>query len=253
MPELIVMGVAAATTDLAHENTHFLLRGDQSTILIDCPAKALQRTLSMGIPLDGIGEMILTHFHPDHVGGFAGFMLDSWLMGRKAPLRVFGPHHTLKQIGDTMMGYAWGDWAGFYPISFTHLVHEESAEVLENEDFRITASPVHHYVPTVGLRIEAKASGYVLAYSSDTSPCAEVIRLAEGADLLIHEATGNEPLGHSSAYQAGEVAAEAGAKKLGLIHYNVFISPYERLIGEAQEKFSGEVFLCKEGMTIDLG
>ena len=58
MPDLLVMGVSAATTDTKHENTHLLLRGEHSTILIDCPAKSLQRTLELGMGVDGISDMI---------------------------------------------------------------------------------------------------------------------------------------------------------------------------------------------------
>ena len=56
-----------------------------------------------------------------------------------------------------------------------------------------------------------------MAYSCDTEPCDEVIRLSEGVDVLIHEATG-ESLGHSSARQAGEIA-----KKLKLAGCTLFI------------------------------
>ena len=76
--------------------------------------------------------------------------------------------------------------------------------------------------------------------------------MAKDADLLIHEATGDEPLGHASAEQAGEIAHQAGAKRLGLIHYHVWQAKADHLVPEASKTFAGPVFLCEEFMEIEL-
>ena len=43
--------------------------------------------------IDGtrIGGVLLTHFHSDHIGDLGEFNLNTWVMGRSGPLRVFGP------------------------------------------------------------------------------------------------------------------------------------------------------------------
>ena len=92
---------------------------------------------------------------------------------------------------------------------------------LDTAELRLYTSPMSHYVPTLGARVELPASQNSLAFSSDTRPCPEMIRLAQDVDLLIHEATG-EHFGHSSAAQAGEIARQAKAKSLYLIHYPVW-------------------------------
>ena len=75
---------------------------------------------------------------------------------------------------------------------------------MENDDFRISAWPVDHFVPTIGLRIENKVTGNVLAYSCDTSPTPSLHELADGADMLLHEAAG-AGFGHSSARRQGNL------------------------------------------------
>mgnify|MGYP001070388108 CR=1 FL=1 len=90
--------------------------------------------------------------------------------------------------------------------------------MLDCDEFKITASPVHHMVPTIGIRVEVKRTKKVLAYSCDTEPCEQTVRLAGGADILIHEA-GGATFGHSSAEQAGEIASKAEVETLYLIHY----------------------------------
>jgi ribonuclease Z len=126
-------------------------------------------------------------------------------------------------------------------------MHRENAPLMENKDFVIRAFPVKHYdVPTIGLRIFNKHTKKTFAYSCDTMPFPGLIDLARGADVLVHEAAGYDGLGHTDARQAGEIAQEAGAKSLHLIHYQVWNADPEPLVAEAKETFDGPVFLCKD-------
>ena len=104
---------------------------------------------------------------------------------------------------------------------------------------------VDHVVPTMGVRIESKRSGGVVAYSSDTAPCDAVVELARDANILLHEAAKSTP-GHSSAAQAGEIACRAGAQRLVLIHYRPAPHRYDRWIQEASEAFGGPVELAQD-------
>jgi ribonuclease Z len=58
----------------------------------------------------------------------------------------------------------------------------------------------------------------VAAYSCDTARSDVITRLARGADVLVHEATGTEQGGHTTNEQAAEVARQAGAGRLVLVH-----------------------------------
>jgi ribonuclease Z len=252
MPRLVILGSASAVADAEHENTHMMLEGPHGAILIDCTGRPLVDLQKVGVALNDLSELVLTHFHPDHVGSVPNFLMSAWLIGRSAPLKIYGLHHCLERLEDLMAAFHWEEWPGFFPVAFHHLPIREGVTVIDNEDFLITASPVRHYVPTIGLRVLVKQTGFVFAYSSDTVPCPELISLARGADLFIHEATGDEPLGHSSAAQAGEIAEEAGVKQLGLIHYHVWNAENTHLVPEAKTTFSGSVFLCEDFMEIAL-
>jgi len=252
MTRLVILGTAAAVATEEHENSYMVLHGEHGAILIDCNGHPLVRLKKVDIHRDELQDMILTHFHPDHVSGLPGLLMSSWLLGREKPLRIYGLHHCMQRVEDMMTAFHWEKWPGFFPVVFHHLPQRESVLVLDNDDFRIYSSPVKHYVPTIGLRVEVKATGFVFAYSSDTVPCPEMVRLAHDADLLIHEAAGAEPLGHSSAAQAGAIAQEAGAKELGLIHYRIWGEDPGSLVDEARATFSGNVFLCQDFMEITL-
>jgi len=250
-PKLTILGSAAAVPDENHENTHMVLHGAHGALLIDCAGMPLVRLKKAGVPFESLTDVILTHFHPDHTYGFPILLMSMWLLGRATPLRVYGLHHCLDRTEDQMSFYHWDEWPAFFPVAFHRLPEREGVMVLDNEDFQVTASPVRHFIPTIALRILIKQTGLVVAYSSDTMPCPEMVRLAGGADLLIHEAAGAE-YGHSSASQAGAVAAEAGVKKLVLIHYEVWERDTSGLVAEAQAQFGGPVILAEDFMVLDL-
>ncbi|WP_115863102.1 ribonuclease Z [Halorussus litoreus] len=102
--------------------------------------------------------------------------------------------------------------------------------------------------------------GRTLVYTGDTRPTETVEAAAEDADLLIHDATFADDwtdrateTAHSTARQAGELAARADAERLALTHissrYGGDVSDH---LAEAREAFDGEVFVPDDGETVDV-
>ena len=250
MPKLIFLGTSNAIADERHENTHMVVVGNQRTVLIDCVDGTILRLKKVGVDFNRLSDLILTHFHPDHVSGVPQLLLNMRLLGRILPLRIYGLQYTLDRIEELMGLYSWSMWPNPFPVEFIRVPEQDLVPVLQCEEFNIFASPVKHLIPTIGVRFEFQRSGKVLAYSCDTEPCDEVIRLSEGADVLIHEAAG-ESIGHSSAKQAGEIARKAEVGRLYLIHYPTGKFSKGDLVAEASTAFPGEVALAKDLMTLD--
>jgi ribonuclease Z len=250
MPKLIILGSSNAIPDETHENTHMAIVGNERVILIDCVNNPIVRLHQAGLDVNLLTDLILTHFHPDHVSGVPSLLMNSWLLGRKAPLDIYGLTYTLDRLEALMGFYDWDSWPNFFPVAFHRIPEEEMTPVLQDAEFRIFASPVNHLVPTIGLRVEFPQIEKVLAYSCDTEPTHKVVDLAAGADVLIHEATG-ATLGHSSAAQAGAIAREAEVGRLYLIHYKTGETDPTSLLGEAHEEFHGSVDLAVDFMELD--
>ncbi len=249
MAKLVILGSSNAIPDEQHENTHLAVLGQDYSLLIDCVSNPVVRLPKAGIDINRLTDMILTHFHPDHVSGVPLLLMNMWLQGRKSPLNIYGLHHTLNRIEDLMGFYDWESWPNFFPVVFHRLPQEEMVPVLSNPEFRVFSSPVQHLVPTIGLRIEFPQTGRTLAYSCDTEPCPQVIHLASGADVLIHEAAGPSA-GHSTAAQAGSAAREAEVGCLYLIHYRTGDFDPCSLVDEARKVYPGEVLLAKDFLEI---
>lgn len=247
MARLVVLGSAAAISDAEHDNTYFVLHGDHgSVVLVDCCSQPLVKLARVGIAHEELGDVILTHFHPDHVYGLPLMLMQLWLLGRKNPLHIYGLPHCLNRVEDMMNGFQWDSWPEFFLVAFHRVPDRDRMLVLDNDDFRITSWPTQHFIPTIGLRIEVKTSGKIISYSSDTEPAASTVDLAHSADLLLHEASGEGP-GHSSPAQAGRIAAQANAGRLALIHYTVnhHFNP-GALVDEARTTFAGPVELAED-------
>ncbi len=249
MAELIILGASNAIPTAEGENTHLVFRAGNRTVLVDVAASPLLRLEQAGIDQHAITDLVLTHFHPDHVGGLPLFLMDLWLLGRKTPLVVHGLDYTLDRVRKMMELFGWAEWPSFFQVVFNRLPAADMTVLLETPELRIFASPVKHFVPNIGLRVEFCAEQKTLAYSCDTEVCPAVAQLAQGVDVLIHEASGPFK-GHSSATQAGEVAAQAGAKALYLIHYPTGKFASGDPVLEAQQNFSGPVILARDLMRI---
>lgn len=251
MARIILLGTSNAIPDPDHENTHMAIVGNDGVVLIDCVGSPKVRLEKAGIQLSSISDLILTHFHPDHVSGVPLLLMNMWLSGREEPLRIHGLHHCLERVEDVLSLYRWDKWPEFFPVAFHRLPEREFIQVLEREGLRVFSSPVRHLVPTIGLRLENPDADRTIVYSCDTEPCPSVVRLASGANILIHEATG-AGMGHSSASQAGSVARESEVGELILIHYpNEDLDP-GTLLEQANETFDGDVQLAYDFMEIEL-
>ncbi|MGD8604626.1 MAG: MBL fold metallo-hydrolase [Anaerolineales bacterium] len=250
MTRLVILGSACAVADSQHANAQLALMDDTGVVLVDCAGAPSQRLEKAGIEINDIDDVILTHFHPDHVAGIPLLLMDMWLTGRKKPLRIYGLHHCLERI-EAMMGYyEWENWPGFFTVAFHRLPEREQVVVLEKGGTRILSSPVEHVIPTIGLRFDRIDGSGSIAYSCDTEPSEKVVRLGHKADMLLHEATGEGP-GHSSARQAGQIATQAEVDTLVLIHYPVRDFDPEVLVGEAAQTFDGEIRLARDLMALE--
>jgi ribonuclease Z len=109
----------------------------------------------------------------------------------------------------------------------------------------------------MGKKITLKDVGYTkrgakVVYTGDTSPCDNVVKISESADLLIHEATFTEEIEdrrHSGAKEAAEIARKAKVKKLILTHFSRRYADEKVLEKEARKIFRNSK-AAKDFMTL---
>jgi ribonuclease Z len=246
-----------------------LLCAGGDRILLDCGEGTQQQLLrSAGLPeLDAV---FISHYHLDHWLGLVGMLKTFDLRARERPLTIHGPPG-LKALF-AMLRPVIGRTG--YPLSLTELEPYEEIRfggytigsfpvrhrveaygyafveddrpgrfdadaaralgVIEGPDFgRLQRGEVVGDVRPEQVVGEDRP-GRKIVYSGDTAPCQAVEVLAEGADVLVHEATflSDERVrasetGHTTAAQAAELARDAGVRLLALTHLSTRYFPRE--------------------------
>jgi ribonuclease BN (tRNA processing enzyme) len=197
--------------------------------------------------LFGIDAICLSHLHADHCVDLGSYWVARQYApdGPRPPIPVFGPQGTAERVA--RFGGE-GTAAVLARFGFADL----APGVFEIGPFRVTADHVNHPVETFGFRVEH--AGWRMAYSGDTGESDALVRLAEGADLLLCEASfldgpGYRPNLHLTARQAAEHAARAGVRQLVLTHL-VPWNDRDRTLAEASQAYQGPLSLATSGLVL---
>ncbi len=215
-PRLILLGTGTGLPDLDRGHTHMLWDGPGGPLLIDAGGSTYERLLRAGIDPQNLAGLILTHSHCDHLNGLPALIFSMRLAGRELPLSIYGLESTLSIARATIDAMQ----VEYYTPPVWHPLEAGDTLPLAG-GWQLRTALTAHSRPCLALRFEAPTGDPALVYSADTEPCPAVQALAQAANLLVHEATTADRFtGHSSPLQAGQVAAEAGAKRLVLVHYS---------------------------------
>lgn len=248
MERFTILGSAYAIPNPNQDNANLLVETSKRVVMIDCGNHPVVKLAKAGLEINAITDLVITHFHSDHVGSLPLLLMDMWLKKRRTPLRIYGLDYTIERMRALMDLFDWQKWTDMFPVEFIRLSDSVETSLFSDDCLKMYSMPVKHLIPNVGVRMEFPARRYIIAYSSDTEPCDNVISLARHADVLIQESAG-EAKGHTSPAKAGELAAEAGVKRLVMIHYDPNI-PEQQMIQEAARSFDGRIDLARDWMVL---
>jgi len=205
-----------------------------------------------------------SHFHWDHIQGLP-FFLPAYDAKRHFIISAIGKERFGKDIKSIFQTQMQED---YFPVPLHGMGAEISFHQSPDESFTVGKAEVgtlkhNHPGDAYSYRIE-DVEGNVVVFCTDIehgeSLDQQIVELAKGADLLIHEGqytpeelAAHTGWGHSSWEQAVEVAVEAGVHKLVITHHDpdhddAFLRQIEKA---AQERFAGAV-LVRVGMEIIL-
>jgi ribonuclease BN (tRNA processing enzyme) len=221
-------------------------------LLIDtCGGFEVARQLhTCGFKLADLRAVIVTHRHLDHAGGMPALLLAN------LPLDVYATDDTHAGIAEVKAG-CFPEWQRHREV----IDHEVAAgDRREIAGFAVEFFRMEHRVETVAVRVTH--GGKTLAFSADSLPCAQLVACARGADLFICDAIcaasdGEQwvqrarALMHPTAREAAEMATQAGAGTLALVHIGRFGNP-DNIREEASARFAGAVAVPDDGARLTL-
>ena len=266
-------GAGAAVNPRRGASSIHLAHGD-AQVLVDTGPGFMERMADSGLEPDSVGDVVFSHLHFDHAMGVVE-LFTRLIVRRGAPVTVYGPRDTDSYI-EAALGFARVNATNDYIRNWldgvsVELTRPGDEREIGGIDVRSVEVPHAPYLECLARRFEA--GGRSLVYTGDTTYAPEVlVPLADGADVLVHEAftesclmrmsegmseSGRQGLlkgvrgTHSRAESAGRVARDAGVGTLVLTH----IMPLERdweLVEEARREFDGTIVIASDGLSLEI-
>jgi ribonuclease BN (tRNA processing enzyme) len=244
---LRVLGGCGAWPAAGQACSGYLVEYDGFRLLIYAGYATVPRLLQW-VGAGEVDAVFISHGHPDHCADLNPLLRARALSDEPpSPLAVYAPAGAL----DAVLAL---DRPGM--LADAYVLHELTAgQQVSVGPFRLQSRLLPHWVPNLGVRLSA--GGQVIAYTGDCGPCADVVELARDADLLLAEATyvcqvpADSRRYLSSARQAGQQAAQAGAGQLTLTHLWPGTDPAAAQAAAA-EQYDGPVNVAVADLLLDL-
>ena len=189
MNEVVFIGTSDAFGAGGRRQSAVLVRGASGTVLLDCGATTGSGLNELGIAIDEIDAIVVSHFHGDHFGGIPLLLLAALYQDhRRHPLEIAGPpgvearvRAVAASMGHPMEGRDWS-----FPVRFQELPAGQRCEV---GPARVRTFATHHSPDATphGLRLDL--GGPSIAYSGDTGWFDGLPGQVAGAELFICECT----------------------------------------------------------------
>jgi ribonuclease BN (tRNA processing enzyme) len=247
--------------------------------VIDCGDGVARQMAFAGVPLASLRHVFITHQHSDHTADYGNLIWLAWTAGLSSRVDAWGPP-PLERMTRLFLEMNQSDIdirivnEGRVPLAPLVRVYElrEAGAVMADDNVKVSATLVDHppVVPAFAYRFDASDRSIVI--SGDTAPSRNLVKLAAGADVLVHSvmyppaidrlvarvpnaaALKASILAHqTSAEDAGRIAQDAGVKTLVLSH---FVPPDDPDVTDsmwldaARRHFRGAVIVGKDLLEI---
>jgi ribonuclease BN (tRNA processing enzyme) len=252
---------------------------DDVLYVVDCGDGVARQLASADLPLTALRHVFITHQHSDHNADYGNLLLLGWAAGLRTRVDTWGPPPLARM---TSMFFEMNAFdintriadEGRVPLVPLVQAHEitSGGVVMQDERVKVTAALVDHppVAPSFAFRFDTPDRSIVI--SGDTAPSRNLVALAKGADILVHEAmyvpaidrvVGSVPnastlrehlvASHTSAEDCGRLAEDAGVKTLVLSHFIPGGDPSvtdQMWIDAARKFFRGRIVVGKDLMQL---
>jgi ribonuclease Z len=295
--DVLILGCSSATPMHGRHPSAQIVSVSEQQYLVDCGEGTQMQLSKYGVKQNRIKAIFISHLHGDHFLGLPGLLSSMHLMGRSAPLKIFGPEG-LREILDLQFKYS--ETLIRFEIEYITTAHDEEQLIFEDDFVKVYSFPLNHRIPCTGFKFvelpklpsliteEAERLGvpkaqYKLikrgmdfvdkqgkvhswqsmtipapkprsyAYCSDTAATGGYLAAIQGVDVLYHEATFMHDMKdravetfHTTAFEAGQVAQQAGVQQLIIGHFSARYKETHQLLQEASHAFP-HCLLAEEG------
>ena len=260
-----VLGKSPSWQDAGGACSGYLIEDGKTAMLLDC-GNGVFGKLRQRRDYTEIDAVVVSHLHADHFLDLIPYAYALTYAPRQQPVpvppwpgtdeparpRLIAPPGSIQAFRRVV-----GTWGNEDLIENAFEIEEyDASSALRVNGLGLRFGEVTHFIQTYAVEIRHRSSGARFVFGADSRPGQELIDFAQGADLLLVEATLPRPertgiRGHLTPGEAGEHARLAGAKRVVLTHISDELDQVWART-QATESFGGPVEVAREGAVYEL-
>lgn len=243
---LILLGTAGGPTPKPNRAAaaNAIVVGDR-VYLIDAGNGVARQMVMAGLRTEQLHAVFITHHHNDHNIDIGNVLLLAWADNLAAPVEFHGPPPLKQILRDTLranradISIRMADEARLDPSKLVNAFeHSGPGPVYEDDRVRVSCTEVVHPPFRHAFAYRFDCPDRSIVFSGDTAVSENLVALAKGADVLVHEVMylpamekliASQPTAprlrqhllaaHTTCEDVGRIASAAGVKTLVLSHF----------------------------------
>ena len=248
--KVVVCGSRSPLPSPGRAESCVLVEAGNDIYIFDLGNGSVNNLTQYQIPWPNVKAVLITHMHSDHMADLPDAHLQSWIQGRTAPLKVYGP----EGINLVTKGFELAYSADYQYRSDHHgddmlpmsIAGFDAIQIIDNQlipndtpGLEILPFVVDHYPVNSAFGFKISYKGRTVVISGDTIHDGSVQKYSKDVDLLIHSAIsidivermrGFAPIPqmdkilfdiqdyHTTIKEAGEISRDANVKHLLIYH-----------------------------------
>ncbi len=250
--KITILGSGTCVPNLKRYPCSALVQTEFTTVLLDIGPGIIGQLMKLGVHINDIDMICLSHFHLDHCADLAPFIFATKYPGfkRSKKLTLAGGTSIFELYSNLNKAYG---HSLEMPESMFQILELEPLQTrrLDINGLNLSWTGVAHKPESLAYRFSDPTS-FSFVYSGDTDFSQNLIELATGADLMICESAmpdDQKVAGHLTPSIAGDMAHRAGVKKLVLTH---LYPECERsdFLSQCRHIFKGPVLVAQDLMAL---
>jgi ribonuclease Z len=278
--KLIILGSGTPNPDPERYGSGYAVVVNESAYIVDFGPGIVRRISAMSptwggdfpsMELQNINTAFLTHIHSDHSGALADLILTPWIMGRDAPLKLYGPSGLeamskniteayIDDINYRLYGSQPANELGF-KTNVTEIVDDGS--IYKDQNVEVIAFKNNHGDFKNSFGFLFITDDKRILFSGDTAVSANLKKYGNDLDILVHEVFSSETFvnktkdwqiyhqaHHTSSIDLGIIADKLQPKKLVMSHILFWGASEESILNDIGVNFSGQAIIAKDLMVV---
>ena len=275
--EVVILGSGGPRAFGRAGSSAIVLVAGVPRILVDAGPGAFLRIGELGVDLDKVDTVLLTHLHIDHSGDLAAFFNDRALTS-DGPItyRIFGPDGAglfpkTSRFVDLLVGKdgafayqkTFGVRESFVVRDLAIRLDSARTKIVDEDGLVVEEIATHHGdCPSVAYRISYKGVSVVFSGDMDASALPNLVQLAKSADLLVFNCAVLDPPAspsqlydlHTPPRKIGEAAHASGVKSLLLSHLAPDVESQEAAVRTSiRASYTGPVAFASDKLRVPVG